>query len=86
MNRIIYVWKVFYQVALLLVGLAMLFGGGACVVMDIGGIFRSNFDSLGLMLFFSILAALFAWGGYIQIKAVKRNWPKSIDEDKEDQR
>lgn len=62
MDTIIYLLKGAFKILLLMIGAAMLFGGGICVVADAFFIFSSQAGSVAIWLGASALVALIGWG------------------------
>lgn len=62
MDTIIYLLKGAFKILLLMIGAAMLFGGGICVVADAFFLFSSQAGSVAIWLGASALVALIGWG------------------------
>ena len=58
---------------LLLLGLAMLFGGGVCVIIDINFGVQSGGSDLGLFVGVTLLAAAIAVAGWFIVKYTMRS-------------
>lgn len=70
-----------FRVMILLLGLAMLFGGGVCVIIDINYGLQSGSNDLGIFVGVTLLAAAIAVVGWFIVKYTMRSMNKKESTD-----